>query len=315
MAIPFLPKFTAISLALLFTALAAPALAQECGDEEDFGECRVLIEINSTDGDIGFHWLADGDDLNATRIDDPNGEKVFENGAFGPLREQKLTESFGESAEPPCFGNDEDVVTLRDFREIWEPGTYAFRGKGDDGEKTFGEAELTYWLPAAPDITEEFDDKGDRIIEWEAGVDLGECASLEEIEKEPGGLLHDGTLAEAPGDVPVLAYEVVMEPDVDDNDPRAGLVFSVRVAADPEQEAGVTTYQLTVPADYLASLGDDTPVKIEIGAIGGDFEIDEETGEVEGDADNATFTEVDGFCVNDVGDEGCEEEEEEEEED
>ena len=307
MAIPFLPKFTAISLALLFTALAAPALAQECGDEEDFGECRVLIEINSTDGDIGFHWLADGDDLNATRIDDPNGEKVFENGAFGPLREQKLTESFGESAEPPCFGGDEDVVTLRDFREIWEPGTYAFRGKGDDGEKTFGEAELTYWLPAAPVFEEEYEfDDENGIIEWAAGVDLGECASLEEIEKVPGGLLHDGTLAEAPGDVPVLAYEVVVEPDVDDNDPRAGLVFSVRVAANPGQQAG-DTYQLTVPQDYLDSLGDDTPVKIEIGAIGGDFEIDKD-GEVNGDADNATFTEVDGFCVNETSD-GCEEEE------
>lgn len=306
MAIPFLPKFTAISLALLFTALAAPALAQECGDDEDFGECRVLIEINSTDGDIGFHWLADGDDLNATRIDDPNGEKVFENGAFGPLREQKLTESFGESAEPPCFGGDEDVVTLRDFREIWEPGTYAFRGKGDDGEKTFGEAELTYWLPAAPVIAEEFDD-GDGIIEWAAGEDLGECASLGDIE-ETDGLLDDGILGEHPELVPVLAYEVVMEPDVEDNDPRAGLVFSVRVAANPGQQAG-DTYQLTVPQDYLDSLGDDTPVKIEVGAIGGEFLIVE--GEVEGDADNATFTEVDGFCVNDVEEEGCEEEEEE----
>ncbi|HEX9593941.1 MAG TPA: hypothetical protein VGB12_11455, partial [bacterium] len=26
---------------------------------DDFGECRALIEINSTDGDIGFHWLID----------------------------------------------------------------------------------------------------------------------------------------------------------------------------------------------------------------------------------------------------------------
>ena len=304
MAIPFLPKFTAISLALLFTALAAPALAQECGDEEDFGECRVLIEINSTDGDIGFHWLADGDDLNATRIDDPNGEKVFENGAFGPLREQKLTESFGESAEPPCFGGDEDVVTLRDFREIWEPGTYAFRGKGDDGEKTFGEAELTYWLPAAPANLGFNETTG--VISWGPGTDLGNCAPLDSDSLQD--LVDAEVLEEFPENVPVLAYEVVMEPDVDDNDPRAGLVFSVRVAADPEQEAGVTTYQLTVPADYLASLGDDTPVKIEIGAIGGDFEIDEETGEVEGDADNATFTEVDGFCVNETSD-GCEEEE------
>ena len=44
-----------------------------------------------------------------------------------------------------------------------------------------------------------------------------------------------------------------------------------------------------MPALYLASLDPDTPVKIEVGAIGAD--------------DNATFTEEDGFCVNE--DEGC----------
>ena len=37
------------------------------------------------------------------------------------------------------------------------------------------------------------------------------------------------------------------------------------------------------------SLPDDTPVKIEVGAIGED--------------DNATFSEEDGFCINE--DEGC----------
>jgi hypothetical protein len=47
--------------------------------------------------------------------------------------------------------------------------------------------------------------------------------------------------------------------------------------------------EVTVPAEYLASLPDDTPVKVEVGAIGG--------------KDNATFTEEDGFCVN--IDEGC----------
>ena len=282
------------STALLFGALVSPAWAEECGEDEDFGECRVLVEINSTDGDIGFHWLADGDDLNATRIDDPNGEKVFENGAFGPLREQKLTESFGESAEPPCWDDGDvdpdEIMTLRDFREIWEPGTYAFRGKSDEGEKAFGEAELTYYLPAAP-MNLAFDGS---VISWAAGVDLGHCGPLADIP----GLLADETLAEDPAVVPVLAFEVVMEPDVDDTDWRAGLVFSTRVAGD--------TFQVTVPADYLASLGADTPVKIEVGAIGGDFEIDGE-GEVDGDADNATFTEQDGFCINE--DEGCEEEE------
>ena len=51
---------------------------EPCGD---FGECKVLIEINATDGDIGFHWLGDADDLRSMRIDDPNGAKVFENKA------------------------------------------------------------------------------------------------------------------------------------------------------------------------------------------------------------------------------------------
>ena len=46
-----------------------------------------------------------------------------------------------------------------------------------------------------------------------------------------------------------------------------------------------------MPAEYLASLPNNTPVKIEVGAIGV--------------TDNATFTEADGFCVNEVGG-GCE---------
>ena len=54
--------------------------------------------------------------------------------------------------------------------------------------------------------------------------------------------------------------------------------------------------QVTVPDDYLSALPENTPVKVEVGAIGVD--------------DNATFTEEDGFCVNEV-DEGCEEDDDE----
>ena len=62
-----------------------------------------------------------------------------------------------------------------------------------------------------------------------------------------------------------------------------GLVFRIRVPGD------IAATEVTVPAEYLASLPADTPVKIEVGAIGGE--------------DNATFSEEDGFCVNE--DEGC----------
>ena len=217
---------------------APNALAQECGDEEPFGECRVLIEINSTDGDIGFHWLTDGDDLNSTRIDDPNGAKVFENGAFGPLRDQKLTETFGESAEPPCWDDGEvdldEIVTLRDFRETWESGTYYISGKLDGGEKANGEAELTYYLPAAPVILGF--DVITGVISWKPGNDLGKCTP--ESPDSLQDLVDDEVLEELPAAVPVLAWEVVLEPDVDDTDPRSGLVFRTRIAgplAAPDQ--------------------------------------------------------------------------------
>lgn len=56
----------AISAGLLAGAGSTIAAATEpCGD---LGECKALIEINSTDGDIGFHFLMDGDDLNSAPI-------------------------------------------------------------------------------------------------------------------------------------------------------------------------------------------------------------------------------------------------------
>jgi len=277
-----LPALTRTMLAMALGTGATVAMATEPCD--DFGECKVLIEINSTDGDIGFHWLGDADDLRAMRIDDPNDEKIFENRVFGPLLEQKLTETFGESAEPLCWPDPdadpddlEDVVTLREFLELWEPGTYVFRGKGEDGEKLEGETVLTFDLPAAPQDVD-FDGS---MITWSAGDDLGNCAPLsggdgQETIPEVLDIITD------PVGVLVAAYEVVFEPDVDDGDPVGQLKYTVRVAGD------ITA--VTVPADYLVSLPDDTPVKVEVGAIGVD--------------DNATFTEEDGFCVNE--DEGCE---------
>lgn len=251
---------------------------EPCGD---FGECKALIEINATDGDIGFHFLMDGDDLNSGRIHDPNGAKLFEEQAKGPLREQKLTETFAESAEPLCWADpsadpDEDIVTLEEFLERWAAGTYVFSGMGDNGEKSTGETELTHALPAAP-ASLAFDGS---VITWTAGDDLGKCASFSKL----SDLVALGVLPVHPEDVTVAAWEIVLEPDVEDGDPTGNLVFNVRVSGD------IQTKAVTVPADYLASLPDDTPVKIEVGAIGV--------------GDNATFTEVGDFCVNE--NEGCE---------
>lgn len=257
----------------LVTVFAVAAATEPCGD---FGECKAIIEINATDGDIGFHFLMDGDDLNSATIHDATGAKIFEDKAKGSLTEQKLTETFAESAEPLCWeapGEEEDwedIVTLEDFLERWPAGTVTFAAMSDGGEKSEGETELTHWLPAAPaDV--DFDGS---VISWGPGDDLGNCADAARLES-----LVPAMLPVHPKFVPVDAYEVVLEPDVDG--PTGNLKFSIRMPGD--------SYSVSVPNDYLASLPADTPVKIEVGAIGGD--------------DNATFTEEDGFCVNEV--EGC----------
>jgi len=281
--------------AMLAMAVANVATATEpC---EDFGECKVLIEINASDGDAGFHFLMDGDDLNSARIRDPDGRKVFEDEAKGPLREQKLTETFAESAEPLCWddGSGEDFVTLAEFLELWTPGDYTFEGSGDDGEKSEGETELTFALPAAPaDV--DFDD--DEIsgsygtISWGFGDDLGNCAdgaaaiAALDNEFEEFSLL---TVPVAPGGGDgIEAWEVVLEPDVCDDDPFGALKFTVRLPGN------ISSLEVAVPAEYLASLPPNTLVKTEVGAIGGE--------------DNATFSEEGDFCVNGDACEECEEE-------
>ncbi|MGH9748939.1 MAG: hypothetical protein ACRD6R_03315 [Candidatus Polarisedimenticolia bacterium] len=250
---------------------------EPCGD---FGECKVLIEINATDGDIGFHFLMDGDDLIAAGLNGPRGVKVFEDQAKGPLREQRLTETFAESAEPLCWHDpaadpDEEIVTLEEFLERWEPGTYMVTGMGNSGEKSKGETELTHELPAAPSSV----GFNGSVITWAAGDDLGRCASRSELD----GLVADGVLPRHPKEVPVVAWEVVLEPEVEEGDPTGKLVFSIRVPGD------IARKEVMVPPQHLAALPADTRVKIEVGAIGA--------------GDNATFTEGGGFCVNVV--EGC----------
>ena len=255
---------------------------EPCGD---FGECKVLVEINSSDGDIGFHFLMDGDELRRGLLFNPDRRKIFSYSTRRELGEQYLTETFAESAEPLCFdpttddddeNDDEDFVTLTDFLDRWDAGTYRFVGISDGWELSFGRSELTFNLPAAPqDLEYEEEMDGDDVegeISWAPGDDLGECSEGMHL------------LPMAPEDVPVAAWEVVLEPDVD------GIVGSytyvVRIPGDAEE------LEVEVPDDYLETLPDNTPVKIEVGAIGFD--------------DNATFTEEGDICVNETGENGCE---------
>ena len=108
----------------------------------------------------------------------------------------------------------------------------SLEGKGEDKEKAYGETELTNALPAAPaDV--DFDGA---VISWDAGDDLGNCASAAELD----GLVWDGILPIHPEDLEVDAWEVVLEPDVDDGDPLGSLKFTIRVPGDIEMPGSVT---------------------------------------------------------------------------
>lgn len=278
-----------MACALLMWLLGAGvALATDpCGD---LGECKVLIEINSSDGDIGFHWLIDADDLVKSKLKGPDGEKVFRNRALGPLAEQKLTETFGESSEPFCKDElkeeeDDEVVTLEEFIDRWDAGVYKAIGRDVEGERLVGETHLTHWLPAAPADVEYIAD----TIFWTPGTDLGECAT----EGELNDLVADGVLPIHPMMVPVETWEVVLE--LEDGSNRK---FVAQLPA--------AQTMVTVSPEFLSSLPDNTLAKVEVGALGGNLAIS--------DNDNATFTEIGDICLNESGD-GCEEEEEDEEED
>ena len=272
--------------AMVAIAITTVATATEpCGD---LGECKALIEINATDGDIGFHFLMDGDDLIKSEVKNPDGQKIFEAIAKKEEREQFMTETFVESAEPLCWKNPdemddwEDIVTLEEFLELWTPGTYEFIGKGEEGETSTGETELTYLLPAAP-ATVAFNDVTN-VISWTAGNDLGNCATFGVLTT----LVESEVLPLHPFDVPVDAWEIVFEPDVDDGDALGQLKFTIRITGD---STDFPILAVTVPQEYIDSIPDDTWAKIEVGAIGGE--------------DNATFTEIFDICVNEGAPPGC----------
>lgn len=267
-------------------ACAGAGATQPCGG---FGECKALVEINSSDGDVGFHFLSDGEELKISRLVNPDGKLIFSTLARNEFEEQSFTELFVESAEPLCFdpledddpeNDDEDYRTLEEFIELWTPGPYVFIGRDDEMERSVGWTMLGYDLPAAPqNLT-----YSGGMISWSPGDDLGECADAGRLQ----GLVDMGALPEHPEDVSVAAWEIVLEPDVDDGDPIGDEVFKIRISGDADM------LSVSVPFEYLSSLPDDTPAKLEIGAIG--------------HGDNATFTEVGDLCLNES--EGCEEEDE-----
>jgi hypothetical protein len=241
---PRMSVFLGAMAALFLGAAIPPSWAVE------LDEAFLRIEINASDGDVGFHGKFDGEPSRSMKISGPNGRVILDLDARGALRRQGLTENFFESAEPTCVEQP-----LAAFLQRFPKGTYSFKGRTIDGEELEGEADLSHALPAAPDISG-FDGSviplgGPVVIAWAPGSDLGKCHDQ--------ALVDNGTIPD-PAGVPVDGWEVVVEPDSDELE-ALGFplrVFSVQllpgqlsVTVAPEYvqqyvAAGITTFKFEV---------------------------------------------------------------------
>lgn len=252
---------------------------------QEFDEFDPIIEINATDGDVGFHVLLDGPGWKLAKLYDSEMDRMLRVRGTDDLVEQGITELFIESAEPRCNPEDaedgEEVVTLADFIDRFEAGVYHARGVTIDHNGLKSSAEFTHNIPAAPLVEVEvewIEDQGglelEVDIELDTGVDLGRCAFQS---------LVDGGVIPHPADVEVVRWEVVVEPDEDQleainetreamgDDPLAFGVFSAQLPGEANE--------MEVPDDWLE-------VYVEAGVSNFKYEVGakEESG-------NQTFTE------------------------
>jgi hypothetical protein len=208
---------------------------------EEWDEFVPIIEINATDGDVGFHVLLDGEGWEIAKIYGPDNKQLMRARAKSALKDQGATEFFMESAEPPCWFDEEDeeadeddVVTVEDFLERFPSGTYRAAGKTIEGDKLRSTAELTHDLPAAPMTDVEV--LGSSVtISWSTGTDLGECEYPE-------------TIAD-PAEVEVVRWEIVLEPNEDElpgGELPEGVEKSVFMVQLP-----ATASSVVVPAEFV----------------------------------------------------------------
>jgi hypothetical protein len=118
-----------------------------------FADARLKIEVNATDGDAGLQVFLDGEPWKAVSLYNPDGRKLVEITAKGPLKNYGLTELFSESSEPSF-----DVFPIEEFKLLFPEGVYTFRGKTIDGKHLLGKARLTHDIPGGPRILRPRDD-------------------------------------------------------------------------------------------------------------------------------------------------------------
>lgn len=239
-----------IAMALGTAALALPTFtfAEEHDEEEEveFEVAELYLELNDTDGDLGFHGLIDGDEWKRLRIINPEGRPLMNAWLRGALRDQGLTEFFFESAEPTF-----DELDPAEFLARFPEGAYEIEGVTVDGEEIEGESELSHTLAGpAPNLRVNGIAAADGCDIPLAGVVAPVTISWDPVTMSHPDLGNTGI------PVTVRQYELVAEIERGDDDVPDVLVFKVDML--PNNGGGLS---FTLPADFV---GDYEEFKFEV---------------------------------------------------
>jgi hypothetical protein len=138
-----------VSLLAVTVVIGGVATLRSAGQAErvTFAEAQIFVELNDTDGDLGFHALIDGGPWTSLTIEDPRERKLLAIASGGRLRNQGLTELFFESAEPSF-----DELAPEDFFKRFPEGRYEIEGVAQNGRMFEAKALLSHVLAAPPQI-------------------------------------------------------------------------------------------------------------------------------------------------------------------
>ena len=259
--------------ALAAALIAAPTVANawwwhwDDDDDDDveipLDEAELFFELNDTDGDLGIHGFADGDEWKELEIEAPNGRELMDIRVKSRLKRQGVTELFFESAEP-CFPDDcdeEDLPGLspEKFFKRFPEGTYEIEVELLDGDERESEVYVSHIIPAAPEVAMIGNDT-DGINEdmdeecWDSGKIAGEDVL---VEWDAVTMSHDSLPPDTtPIDIKdnVIYYEFVVE--VDESDWNSKSIIPPKPG----------TNSKLIPADFFELTADDAggEYKIEI---------------------------------------------------
>ena len=134
-----------VALAAVFFSAAAPNAWAQDEEEPALTVGEILIQLNDTDGDLGFHARIDGDPWEKLEIENPYGKKIFNIRNRRSLKTQGLTEFAFESAEPQF-----DELDPEEFFDRFPEGEYEISAKSTEGTEMERIAVYTHVIPAAP---------------------------------------------------------------------------------------------------------------------------------------------------------------------